>query len=149
MLPSLILHVHVYKQRVLYIHLFTYIHWNSIVLSLDLISAIHYDIHVHVFNCHIFLKEPLKRLAPEPFSSTAQNAIIYYWMVRYRSHWCKHIAHVLLNSNQVQQNVQVQILIGFCRDYILGRKVTSARKFEIWKISQFLHHQRNHQYSFS
>jgi hypothetical protein len=32
----------------------------------------------------------------------------------------------LLNSIQVQKkNVQVQILIGFCRDYILGRKVSS------------------------
>jgi hypothetical protein len=27
--------------------------------------------------------------------------------------------------------VQVQILKGFCRDYILGRKVTLAKKFEI------------------
>jgi hypothetical protein len=29
--------------------------------------------------------------------------------------------------------VQVQILIGFCRDYILGRKVTKAKKVRILK----------------
>jgi hypothetical protein len=34
-------------------------------------------------------------------------------------------------------------------DYILGRKVTSDKKFDIWTISQFLHNERNHQYFFS
>jgi hypothetical protein len=61
-----------------------------------------------------------------------------------------YIAHVLLNSIQVPNNVQVivQILKGLYRDYILGRKVTLAKKFEIWTISQFLHHQRNLQFFF-
>jgi hypothetical protein len=55
--------------------------------------------------------------------------------------------HTELNPGKT--NVPVQILKGFCRDYILGRKVISAKKFEIWTISQFQHHQRNHQYFFS
>jgi hypothetical protein len=45
----------------------------------------------------------LRKLAPELFSSTAQDALMYYLLVRYRLHWCRHIAHVLLDSIQVQK----------------------------------------------
>jgi hypothetical protein len=55
----------------------------------------------------------------------------------------------LTELNPGTKNVPAQILKGFCRDYILGRKVTLAKKFEIWTISQFLHRGRNRQYFFS
>jgi hypothetical protein len=47
----------------------------------------------------------LRKLAPELFRMIAQDAIINYWMVRYRSDWCRHIAHVLPNAIQIQKNV--------------------------------------------
>jgi hypothetical protein len=39
--------------------------------------------------------------------------------------------------NPGTKNVQIQNLKGFCRDYILGRKVTLAKKFEIFEIHSF------------
>jgi hypothetical protein len=77
----------------------------------------------------------LRRLAPELFSSTAQDAMIYYQLIRYRSHWCRHITHVLLNSIQVQKMYQFKFWKGFVGTIFLGRKVTLAKKFEIWTIS--------------
>jgi hypothetical protein len=83
-------------------------------------------------------------LAPELFTTTAQDAkFTIYW------HWCSHIAHVLLNSIQIQNNMTVQILKGFHRDYILERNVYLTKKLEIWLISQFLYHQRYPQYFYS
>jgi hypothetical protein len=58
---------------------------------------------------------------------------------------CRGLAEL---NPDTKENVPLQILKGFCKDYILGRKITSARKFEIGTISQFLHHERNHQYFF-
>jgi hypothetical protein len=76
------------------------------------------------------------------FSLTSQDARIDYFLVRYRSHWYSHVANVLLNSIHIEKNVSLHILKGFCRDYILGRKVCLTKTFEIWttslKISIFL-----------
>jgi hypothetical protein len=57
----------------------------------------------------------------ELFRTATQNAIIYSLLDLCQSHPCRHIAHVLLNSIQVQKNVpSVQSLKGFSEGLYFG-----------------------------
>jgi hypothetical protein len=104
----IIMNANIQSKVILHWHGFLYepcieYDWNCMIKE----GGIHHqDTLVWIFRLFDYIKcysNNLRMLAPELFSSTAQDAIIYYKLVRYRSHWCRYIEHVLLNSNQVQK----------------------------------------------
>jgi hypothetical protein len=70
----------------------------------------------------------LRNLAPELFRTTAQDAYCYNPLLRYRAHWCRHIAHVLLYAIQIQKIV---ILQGFCLKGSFSQRVRNLNNFFI------------------
>jgi hypothetical protein len=73
----------------------------------------------------------LRKLAPELFRMTVQDAIILLLTGSISIPLVLTYCTCLTELNPDTKNLSVKILKVFCRDYILGRRVSLAKKFEI------------------
>jgi hypothetical protein len=104
--------------------------------------AVHFIMKIYIYMLLTPSSRILRKIAPELFSTTTQDARINYLLVRYWSQWYSHTPHVLLNSIQMCLSNFEKVL----RELYFGAGVCLTKNVEFWMISQYLYHQRYHQY---